>query len=168
MLDTATMPTSTATHLTAIQEWEHWDEIGKVAHKEYAMSAEDFQCLLPEYQRFLGLIIAGHHGLGMFSADVDKIWHSHILSTLRYQDFCEQFNAGQMIHHLPQLDAKPQGQCSVCQSCKGCSARCNGPSGHDGESRGSLEHFVQAYRAEYGVAPDAVWNLPTTDSIAVQ
>lgn len=48
-------------------------EIGQVAAKEYQMTPERFHQLLPEYQRFISLIIAGHRGLSMFNAEIDQI-----------------------------------------------------------------------------------------------
>jgi hypothetical protein len=152
--------------LSALQAWPHWEEIGAVAKKEYGLSEERYNELLPEYQRFMALIILGHHGLGMFSAAIDQIWHSHILSTHCYEDFCMKLH-GQMIHHIPQLTAKAQNMCTVCQSCKGCNARCencqaNCKSG-EAPSHDSAEYFRDAYTVAYGRLPDSLWNLPVAD-----
>src|SRR5438874_735658 len=88
--------------LAAIQSWEYWHEIQIGAEKEYTMSKEEFDKLLPEYWKFMGLIAQGHTGLGMFSTAVDKIWHAHILNTPRYEQFCIAI-FGRMIHHAPNL-----------------------------------------------------------------
>ena len=72
-----------AQQLAAIQHWPHWQEIGLVAAKEYGIMQGQYEVLLPEYQRFLILAMT-YHGMGMFSRPIDNIWHSHILSTLRY------------------------------------------------------------------------------------
>lgn len=66
--------------LTIIQGWEHWNVIQLGAEKEYGMPEPTFEKLLPEYQKFMGLVALGHRGLGMFSSEVDKIWHVHILN----------------------------------------------------------------------------------------
>src|SRR5205823_9869631 len=117
----------------------------------YSIEVEHYKALLPEYQRFLALIILGHRGLGMFSADVDKVWHSHILSTHLYYDFCIEFH-GEFIHHVPQLVPKSDGKCSVCKSCKDCSIHCEQPdearSNHD-----TLTYFRDAYIATFGEQP---------------
>lgn len=83
----------------AMQSWPHWSEIACGAEKEYGMSREEFDTLLPEYQRFMALS-AAFPGLGMLGERVDILWHSHILNTIRYQGFNEQY-IGRMIHHLP-------------------------------------------------------------------
>lgn len=62
--------------LLAIQNWEHWNEIRLGAEKEYGMTATEFEKLLPEYCKFMGLVAQGHTGLAMFSDQVDKIWHA--------------------------------------------------------------------------------------------
>lgn len=153
--------------LSAIQAWPHWEEIGKVAKKEYGVEEEQFKALLPEYQQFMGLIIVGYHGLGMFSADIDRIWHSHILSTHRYQDFCESLH-GQFIHHIPQLTPKQKGQCSVCQSCRGCNTKCENCQGNPNinDTSDSIEYFNSAYLASYEHLPPSIWGLDESDGIS--
>ncbi|QBD76355.1 hypothetical protein EPA93_10180 [Ktedonosporobacter rubrisoli] len=63
--------------LQRIQCWDHWKEVGRVAQKEYGVSEEDYQRLLPEYQKFLALI--ANYRVGMLSKDIDRLWHAHIL-----------------------------------------------------------------------------------------
>src|SRR5437763_1255181 len=107
----------------AMQRWEHWREIQLCAQKEYGMSAQEFYRLLPEYQCFIALT-AGYEGIGMLSAEVDKLWHAHILNTKRYYDFCLQY-LGRIIHHLPCSSYVLYGyntddqslQCSIPPSC---------------------------------------------------
>jgi hypothetical protein len=143
------------TMLHRIEQWPHWQYIGDVAKKEYRLSAERFSELLPEYQKFMCLMLLGVKGLGMFNADIDNIWHAHILATLRYQEFYEQYNHGQMIHHLPQLKAKSNNICTVCKSCKDCST----PHLVPHESSDDPMYFAQAYIQAFGHAPTHHWNL---------
>lgn len=165
------LATKGAVILVQIQQWPHWEEIGKVALKEYGITSEEYAKVLPEYQRFLTLVLLDTYpGLGMFSPRVDAIWHSHILSTHRYQDFCEQYYQGRTIHHLPCLEPKPRNDCSTCNTCYECNATCDSgqkcpdeleyrePEGPG--APGSLEHFQQAYREVFGCEPPSVWNLP--------
>lgn len=42
--------------LVAIQGWEFWHEIQIGVQKEYTMPKEEFERLLPEYWKFMGLI----------------------------------------------------------------------------------------------------------------
>ena len=43
--------------MSAIESWEYWLDIKCVALKEYGMEPEKFDALLPEYQRYLALIM---------------------------------------------------------------------------------------------------------------
>ncbi len=84
---------------TAMQAWPHWSEIARGAEKEYGISRQEFDSLLPEYQRFMALS-AAFPGLGMLGPRVDILWHSHILNTVRYREFCDQC-VGRVVNHLP-------------------------------------------------------------------
>jgi hypothetical protein len=156
--------------LKDIQSWPHWKEIGQVAEKEYKMSEEKYNSLLPEYQRFITLCCTGYHALGMFSRDVDNIWHSHILSTHRYHEFCNTYNNGELVHHIPQIGPKKGNICTACQSCKGCNATCKNCQGQakPGEQEhNSLESFIRAYYTEFGEMPSStIWNIQSADGIA--
>jgi hypothetical protein len=158
--------------LAAIQRWEHWHEIQLCAQKEYAMSSETFYQLLPEYQRFIALA-AGYEGIGMLSAEVDKLWHAHILNTKRYYDFCQQY-LGHIVHHLPcssyvlyGLNANDQS--ASCEIPPTCQVVDNSET--DSEMRAAIitagENFYQAYKACYGMTPSLdVWERVTMLSSA--
>lgn len=83
----------------AMQAWPHWNEIARGAEKEYGMSREEFERVLPEYQRFMALS-AAFPGLGMLGERVDVLWHSHLLNTIRYGEFNERY-IGRFVNHLP-------------------------------------------------------------------
>ncbi|BCL79433.1 hypothetical protein ccbrp13_18980 [Ktedonobacteria bacterium brp13] len=87
--------------LRQIKSWPHWEKIQQVAQKEYSLSAQDADQLLAEYQRFLVLIKRHpNQRIGMYSNNVDKLWHAHILSTILYADYCERHH-GHFLHHSP-------------------------------------------------------------------
>ena len=70
--------------LSEIADWPHWGAIQQVAQKEYGLSAQHADQLY-EYQRFLVLIkMHKDQRIGMYSNNVDKMWHAHILSTQLY------------------------------------------------------------------------------------
>ena len=161
----------------ALQRWEHWHEIQLCAQKEYAMSAEEFYRLLPEYQRFIALT-AGYEGIGMLSAKVDQLWHAHILNTKRYYDFCQQY-LGHIVHHLPcssyvlyGYNANDQSlQCSIPPTCNVMKS-----GEHASEIRGTIltagENFYQAYTECYGILPSPdVWErltlLHSTEGVTI-
>jgi hypothetical protein len=175
MTETLPNQTTIALTLSALQSWEHWGAIRQVAEKEYQMPGEVFDRLLPEYQRFMGLIALGYHGLGMFSASVDTIWHAHILHTSLYEHFCMQIH-GRMIHHIPNLQRTRAAECTspddICTdkckgSCKTPAPDCEECTPADPFQGGSkAERFRAAYFAVYKQLPGDMWNLPEVDGVA--
>lgn len=166
--------------LHAMESWPHWSEIARGAEKEYGMPREEFDRMLPEFQRFMALL-RSYPGLGMLSPQVDNIWHSLILNTRRYQEFCEKF-IGRFVHHLPcssyDLYGFSRESSSICDEPP---ATCTDPwpappdpspvpdppptpdpdpSHHDMHTiieQGS-SRFVATYTSVFGVAPDvAIW-----------
>jgi hypothetical protein len=172
---------------SAIQRWRHWYEIQLCAQKEYTMPAKEFYRLLPEYQRFIALT-AGYEGIGMLSAQVDKLWHAHILNTKRYYDFCQQY-LGRLVHHLPCSsyvlygyvisEEYPRGNLPLSlPNCGDIAPSCNAMDSGEtfSEIRATIltaaERFYQAYRECYGVMPSAdVWErlalLPETEGVTL-
>ena len=160
------------TVMPQIAAWPHWYEIRRIAFKEYEMDPATFNRLLPEYQRFLGLVMLGHNTLGMFSLEVDQIWPSHVLSSHLWAQFCLEYH-GKMINHVPQVplhDGDKVEICTVCKSCTNCSG--GGQGGGGGESasvhsRGTAQAFSDAYFQAFSVYPPrAVWKLDEAEGCA--
>lgn len=158
----------------ACTTWPYWGEIQKVAQKEYRISKEAFEQRLPEYQRFLSIIMMGYQGVGMFSGEIDQIWHSHILSTHLYLHFCLTLH-GRMINHIPQVscphDAHEGGSiCRKCQSCVHCSIRCKKcETTVDGPPTllaTTAEQFATAYRQVFNAPPPAIWSGAVAEGCA--
>lgn len=166
-MTTATTQLQASDILDPIASWEHWDTIQLVAQKEYGVTTAEFAEALPEYQRFLGIILAGNTGVPMHREQVDKIWHSHILSTTLYVPFCEQV-FGRYVHHVPNLttaekDCVSPGPCaSKCLSiCKTPPPKCT-----EKLQEGQVEtDFRAVYAILYGEQPPAIWNLPVADGV---
>ncbi len=112
LLGVKTLSAEHEAKLRQILSWPHWDDIQTGAQKEYHMSAKQFRSVVIEYWKFMGLIACGYSGLGMFSRDVDKIWHSHILNMPLYQDFCVSV-LGYIAQHIPNLK-KGKREMSTC------------------------------------------------------
>jgi len=147
--------------LTAIQNWEYWDEIQIGTEIEYSMTREEFEKVLPEYQKFMALIVQGYTELGMFSSSVDKIWHAHILNTVLYEQFCTQIY-GKMIHHVPNTRRSLEHP-EICT--KPGKSNCGHPEHPNDriDPATIARSFRDAYRAAYGQYPGDVWNLPEVD-----
>ncbi|MBU6447504.1 hypothetical protein KGQ24_01520 [Patescibacteria group bacterium] len=88
--------------------------------------------VIAEFRRFLKLIAMGHRGIGMISRDVDEVWHTFILFTRDYAEFCEEV-FGFFLHHQPNLPSQPLGN-------------------------ESSVLFADAYRTEFGAIP-AIWGI---------
>ena len=74
--------------------------------KDFDYTDEDMQILEKEFKRFLILCILrpdSDPGVGMYSKDVDNLWHTFILFTKEYAAFCMRYN-NSFIHHVPTLD----------------------------------------------------------------
>lgn len=79
--------------------------------KDYNYNDEDIILLEQELKRFLALAaMQGNYneGIGMYSADIDNLWHTFILFTHEYATFCQKY-AGFFIHHEPETE-KPKTQ----------------------------------------------------------
>lgn len=85
---------------------------------------------IEEFRKYLHLIALGHSSLGMFSKEVDKVWHTFILFTRDYAEFCQK-TFGFFLHHQPALRSRPLGN-------------------------GSRERFFTAYRQQFG-EPPSIW-----------
>lgn len=159
--------------LADIQAWEHWHEIEIGVAKEYGMSKEQFQKVVPEYWKFLGLIALGHRYLGMFSESVDQIWHTHILNTRRYEQFCLSIY-GRMIHHAPNLSLQQrESECNEICSGISCDSACATEDpipvppkpGENGNLLMDAQQFYKAYTSTYGPLPRDIWKLPSVDNL---
>jgi hypothetical protein len=115
--------------------------------------------------------------LGMLSPQVDQIWHSLILNTIRYREFCSQY-IGRFVDHLPCSSYDLYGF-SVDSICEEPPATCTDPwpappdpsplpdppptpdpSHHDMHTiieQGS-SRFIDTYTLVFGVTPDvSIW-----------
>lgn len=55
---------------------------------------------LVEYKQFLALMLSQPKAVLVPSEDIDEVWHTHVLNTLRYQADCETI-FGRFQHHFP-------------------------------------------------------------------
>ena len=87
------------------------DTIVKRCKKDHAYSDEDMVILEKEFKRFfaLSLVYDQKSGKGMYSTDVDNLWHTFILHTADYIAFCDQY-LGFYLHHRPESDRKKTEQ----------------------------------------------------------
>jgi hypothetical protein len=168
--------------LAQMQAWPHWSEIALGAQKEYGMSEQEFSTVLPEFQRFMALS-AEYRGLGMLGERPDVIWHSLILNTGRYREYCQTF-MGRFVDHLPCSSYGFYGVGDAqADMCKEPPATCMDPWPAPPDpspvppKRGNMHQsilegaprFVAAYTEVFGHAPDvAIWpRAALVDGIAL-
>lgn len=99
-----------------------------------ALSANEIPEAISEYRKFMSLILITGGGLGMISRSVDEVWHTHILFTQDYFNFCERA-FGRYVHHQPTT------------------------SKHSSD-RSSVQKFKSTYKAVYGKMPRIWGNSP--------
>lgn len=98
-------------------------------------SKEEYDHAFQEFKRYAALCkLFRYNPLGMPSPIVDEVWHSFILFTKNYHDFCSRFLGGYM-HHSPHTSHTPTTV-----------------------KRKGVKNFVHAYHQVFGEIP-AIWNL---------
>lgn len=86
-----------------INSW-NLDKILQFTKLEYPeISNEAWLEALGEYRNYMYLGLVSGKYLQIPNKVMDYIWHSHILHTSDYQDFCYTVNGGKLIHHEPSL-----------------------------------------------------------------
>lgn len=72
-------------------------------HQQYDMPIEEIYPLLLELKKWLILCAVNPKSEYMLMGKVDKLWHTFILFTKKYAEFCE-IVAGRFIHHQPEIN----------------------------------------------------------------
>lgn len=73
---------------------------------ENKLKGEDLTKIEHEFKRFMKLVLLEDGPLAMIDRRVDELWHSLILFTPQYQQFCEQV-MGFFVHHQPRTSITP-------------------------------------------------------------
>jgi hypothetical protein len=87
---------------------------------------------LLEFRRFLGLQVVAPGSKIMFSRHVDHVWHTCLLFSRLYADYCDQA-FGQFFHHDPATEPRS-------------------------DREGQFREFEQLYERVYG-APNRLWYM---------
>ena len=126
--------------IKAIMNYEMPHVIAR-CQKDYNYSNEDMLILEKELKRYLALsTIKPNDGTGMFSGDVDNLWHSFILFTHEYADFCHK-HIGFFVHHIPELDRE------------------NKTLKQREEARKDFQAFIKNYEEAFGEEIHPIWFL---------
>ena len=80
----------------------------KLVHPEpdaEGMSVAEAERAVMKYRRFLKLIVMYPDQAIVPSKEIDEVWHTHILDTLKYPEDCEKV-FGFFLHHFPYLGTR--------------------------------------------------------------
>jgi hypothetical protein len=91
----------------------------------------------------MALVALRYKELGMHSSEVDEIWHSFILFTREYAEFCEKV-CGQMIHHRPNTSRRPKLPPNSVSTFKEAYTTCFGPVPPIWQARKLIDDELQA------------------------
>jgi hypothetical protein len=69
-------------------------------HKSHLIASHLVDEAVYEFRRWIALKLLGFADLRMVSQEMDEVWHTFILFTKDYQQFCETA-VGRFIHHYP-------------------------------------------------------------------
>lgn len=103
---TEVMERPTLTRNPRIERIMAWD-LSRV--KQYLVNREGMtvgraEQIEPEYKRFIALNVLFPDEKIPIAGDVDEMWHTHIMFTENYEQFCRQMNNGRMMHHRPTIN----------------------------------------------------------------
>lgn len=114
-------------------------DIIKRCQKDFGYTDQDMVILEQELKRFLILSILLPNALGMYSKDVDNLWHAFILFTKEYAKFCNTC-AGRFLHHVPNTkDQKTEAELN--------------------ENRAGFRYFIENYERVFHEKAHDIWFL---------
>ncbi len=62
--------------------------------EEHPRHAPHFGEVVPELRRFFELVITSKKPIAVLSKEVDALWHTFVIHTPQYRQFCDQVNGG--------------------------------------------------------------------------
>jgi hypothetical protein len=112
-----TPPATTASIAARIGALDLEPIVFKLLHPEAApppMTLARADAAVTRYRAFLALLAAGHGPALAPTAEIDAVWHAHILDTAKYADDCHAF--GHFIHHFPYLGLRGPADAAALQA----------------------------------------------------
>jgi hypothetical protein len=106
VLDSVILATEQFDRLRTIEEYDLWFVAERIAQKK-SVASDLVNVAITEFRKYIALLALGYENLGMHSPEIDEVWHSFILFTREYSEFCQR-TCGQMIHHAPNTSRRPR------------------------------------------------------------
>lgn len=75
----------------------------RMVKKGLARDPRQAEELITEYLRYMTIVSENHGQIFAPSDAVDEVWHTHLLFTADYAEFCEKV-VGTFLHHRPATD----------------------------------------------------------------
>lgn len=99
LIDSVKLTAETASRLRALDGYDLSVVINRMKRKQLLP-----ECLTEdavyEFKRLMSLCVLGHRGIIVPCDEVDEVWHTFMLFTREYTNFCRTI-AGGFIHHSP-------------------------------------------------------------------
>src|SRR4026207_1044491 len=90
--------------LRLVENYDLWFVIERIRAKGSLLETD---AAVNEFRKYMALVALGYSELGMHSPEVDEVWHTFILFTREYAEFCHRI-CGAMIHHRPNTSRRPE------------------------------------------------------------
>lgn len=91
--------------LRKIEAYDFWF-VKEIITKKGSISEEKIDLAIDEFRKFLVLVHLYEKKFSMTSKEVDTVWHTFILFTKEYYEFCND-TFGKILHHIPQTSRTP-------------------------------------------------------------
>ena len=126
------------TKINLAMSYENNDIVAKFCD-EHGLDEELGKQYFQEVKKFLFLCANSSARLAP-SIEIDKIWHTFILFTKEYRQYCLQF-LGKFIHHVPEVRKESSEQKENC-----------------------LQNTIEHYTSIFGEINNEVWQIPFLNS----
>jgi hypothetical protein len=90
-----------------ILAWENKGIVERYA-RTYATSYEDALACFNAWKQFMALTASRRPGSGIPSGPIDEMWHTALVFTKPYREFCTTY-LGRFVDHNPQEHSNPAG-----------------------------------------------------------
>ena len=97
--------------LETLNSYDMWFVAERI-QKDNLMPASEITKSISLFKQFAAMFAAGYPNLNMPIKNVDAVWHTFILFTEEYADFCDRY-LGKFLHHKPTTSRTIPGKASA-------------------------------------------------------
>jgi hypothetical protein len=96
----STLPADVRTFIGKLTRLDLQPIAYKLIHSEQKWNIQQTNQAISRYRMFLLLVYLYPNSQLVPNQEIDKVWHSHILDTMKYSEDCQML-FGRFIHHFP-------------------------------------------------------------------